>query len=152
MAKLKGKAKAAFLARMAKGRRKKAKSAGPKRTKSQPKRRKPQKVKSNNKPRKSMARKKTRKSSRRQSFTKKVTSGGIFTRGIVGKVVMGVGAAAVTGIALNAFAPQFTQIGKPVAALLAGGPIGAVGQVLLDGGLGNITGIFGGAKPVEASV
>ena len=58
---------------------------------------------------------------------------------------MGVGAATVAGIAVNAIAPQFAGIAKPLAAFAAGGPIGAITSVLLDnGGLSNISGLLGG--------
>ena len=65
---------------------------------------------------------------------------------MLGKAVAGIGAATVAGIAVNAVAPQFAPIAKPVSAFLAGGPIGAVAQVFLDGGLGSIGNIFGGGQ------
>ena len=115
------------------------------------------KVKRKSKPRRIMARRRKSSTRRRRSsgvrgITKRVTSGNIFKSGMVGKAVAGIGAATITGIALNQFAPQFSSIGKPVAALLAGGPIGAVAQVLLDGGLGTLGGFLPNSKPQEVSV
>jgi hypothetical protein len=50
-------------------------------------------------------------------------------------------------------APQFSGIAKPIAAFMAGGPIGAVASVLLDGGLGSIGSSFGfGGVKTEVSV
>lgn len=72
---------------------------------------------------------------------------------MIGKAAMGIGAGTIAGIAINAVAPQYAGIAKPAAAFLAGGPIGGIAQVVLDGGLGNIGGLFnfGGAKQ-EVSV
>jgi len=104
-----------------------------------------------NNPRKSknMAKKKGSRTTKK-SFTKQVTSGAIFSKGLLGKVVLGVGAGSITTMVLNQFAPQFANIGAPVAALLAGGPIGAVSQIVLGGGgLGSLGGILGSNRPVE---
>jgi len=76
-----------------------------------------------------------KKNSRRSKATSGVKS---FFKGssLLGKAAMGIGAASIAGIALNAIAPQFSGIGKLGVAFLTGGPIGGVSQLLLGGGLG----------------
>jgi len=76
-----------------------------------------------------------KKGSKRSRATTGVKS---FFRGssLLGKAAMGIGAASIAGIALNAIAPQFSGIGKLGVAFLTGGPIGGVSQLLLGGGLG----------------
>jgi len=158
MAKLKGAKKTAFLKRMRLGRlKKKRKSQGARdgsrrsrtkrRTKSQPLRRKPSR-----KP--TMAkRRKTRRASVSSGFRRaKSGIGNIFKSGIIKNVSAGIGAGVITGIVVGAVAPQFVGIAKPVGALLAGGPVGAIASVLLDGGLGSFGSIFGGGVKQELSV
>lgn len=91
--------------------------------------------------------KKRRRSTRRSAsggFRRaKSGFGNVLKSGIVGKVVLGIGAATLVGLVVDRFAPQFSPIARPVAALIAGGPIGAVGSVLLSGGL-NLGGFLGG--------
>ena len=145
MGKLTGKKKAAFLARMAKGRKKKAaKRAKPVR--------KTAKVKSNSKPKRNMG-KKTRRQ-KAKSFGKKVTSGNIFKTGLIGKAVLGIGAATVAGLVVNQVAPQFSGIVKPAAAFVAGGPIGGLASVVLSGdGFSAFGSMFGQNSPkTEVSV
>jgi len=89
---------------------------------------------------------KRKKTSRKNNVAKKRrfngsrAKGGVksFFRGssLLGKAAMGIGAASIAGIALNAIAPQFSGIGKLGVAFLTGGPIGGVSQLLLGGGLG----------------
>jgi len=111
------------------------------------KRRNTQRRNRRTKPRKTMARRRSRRASIRSGFRRTKTGlGNVFKKGLVGKVVMGVGAATVAGIALNAIAPQFSGIGKVGAAFLAGGPIGGVAQLVLGGGLGSLGGLFGGGS------
>lgn len=132
LAKLTGKKKAAFLARMAKGREKK-------KEKSQPKQRKTAKVKSNKNSTKSnnMAKRKSAKKS--TSRRSKVT--GIFNNPTLRKVFMGAGAAAVTTTVVNQVAPQYAQLAGAGAAFITGGPIGAAVALFMNGGLGQITGL-----------
>jgi len=83
----------------------------------------------------------------RRSRTRSVTKGisNVFNRGTLGKVAVGVGAAAIVGTIMDRFLPAspITAIAKPVAAYSAGGAAGAIGSVLLEGGLGSITQFFG---------
>ena len=64
---------------------------------------------------------------------------------VIKKVAVGVGAAALAGMAVSIVAPQFAGIARPIAALAAGGVPGVAGELLINQGLlGNITGMFGG--------
>ena len=64
---------------------------------------------------------------------------------VLKKVAVGVGAAALAGMAVSIIAPQFAPIARPIAALAAGGIPGVAGELLINQGLlGNITGMFGG--------
>jgi len=64
---------------------------------------------------------------------------------VIKKVAVGVGAAALAGMAVGVVAPQFAGIARPIAALAAGGVPGVAGELLINQGLlGNITGMFGG--------
>jgi hypothetical protein len=66
---------------------------------------------------------------------------------VIKKVAVGVGAAALAGMAVSIIAPQFAGIARPIAALAAGGIPGVAGELLLNQGLlQNITGMFGGAS------
>ena len=64
---------------------------------------------------------------------------------VIKKVAIGVGAAALAGMAVGVVAPQFVGIARPIAALAAGGIPGVAGELLINQGLlSNITGMFGG--------
>ena len=64
---------------------------------------------------------------------------------VIKKVAVGVGAAALAGMAVGVIAPQFAGIARPIAALAAGGIPGVAGELLINQGLlGNITGMLGG--------
>ena len=70
---------------------------------------------------------------------------------VIKKVAVGVGAAALAGMAVSIIAPQFAGIARPIAALAAGGIPGVAGELLINQGLlGNITGMFGGASINES--
>ena len=144
--KLKGAAKKAFLARMAKGRKnaakksKSVKKTGPKRTKSVKRKTKSVKVKKTNTKRKPMARRKSRVSRARSKV------GGFLNNPTLKKVMLGVGASTVAGAVVGTVAPQFAPITKPITALAVGGPIGAIASIFLDGGLSQLGGLFGGTQ------
>jgi len=133
--KLKGKAKAAFLRRMASGRRK-AKSVTKsvkKRTKSIVKRRKSQPIKrKSNKRKPSMAKK--------RRFTRKNKFG---IPSIAKKAAAGIGLATIATLIVGNFIPQAAPIVRPVAAFLGGGITGVVADMLVSGG-GLLGGLFGG--------
>tara|TARA_R110002051_G_scaffold45707_1_gene92233 strand:- start:1984 stop:2460 length:477 start_codon:yes stop_codon:yes gene_type:complete len=152
LAKLKGKAKAAFLKRMALGR-KKAKSAtipGSKKRKTATKKRKTAKINKAKTKRKSMV-------SRRRKYSGRARSGGLkignsLKTGIIGEVVKGIGAASLVGMVMNRVIPgsNITPIASTAAAFLAGGVTGGAAQVVLSGGLANFGGMFGGSQTVTA--
>ena len=131
------KQKAATRKLVALNKRKSSKRTPKKRSKSTTKRRKSQPLRST-KPRKSMAKRRSYKRS-----SSKI--GNIFNKGTIGKVVAGVGAAALVGAVLDRFLPNspITSIAKPIAAYAGGGAAGAIGSVVLDGGLNTIGSIFG---------
>ena len=65
--------------------------------------------------------------------------------GTAKKIVIGLGAAQLAGMAAALFIPQFAGIAKPAAALIAGGIPGVAAELVIDQGiLGNITGMLGG--------
>ncbi len=100
-------------------------------------------------PIKSMARR--RRSSVRRAGSK---FSNVLTSGLVGKAVTGIGAAALVGTVMNRILPgsPITGIAQPIAAYAAGGAVGAVTSVLLNGGLGSITGFLGGQQAATPSV
>jgi len=85
----------------------------------------------------------------RKSYKRRKSSSGMKFPRILGgtgkKVAIGLGAAQLAGLALGFFAPQFAALGKPIAALAAGGIPGVAAELVLDQGiLGNVMGIFNG--------
>ena len=100
-------------------------------------------------PIKSMARRKQSRTRRAGSSAKN-----ILTSGIVGKAVTGIGAAALVGTVMNRILPNspITGIAQPIAAYAAGGAVGAVTSVILNGGLSTITGFLGGQQAATPSV
>ena len=114
--------------------------------------------------RKSTRRGQVRKTARRaytglrrkaKSYKRRKTSSGMKlpkVPTVIKKVAVGVGAAALAGMAVSIVAPQFVGIARPIAALAAGGIPGVAGELLLNQGLlQNITGMFGGNQPRLAS-
>jgi len=100
-------------------------------------------------PIRSMARR--RRSSARRAGSK---ISNVLTSGLVGKAVTGIGAAALVGTVMNRILPgsPITGIAQPIAAYAAGGAVGAITSVLLNGGLGSITGFLGGQQAATPSV
>ena len=85
---------------------------------------------------------KPRRRSKSMSWSSKLRSG------TAKKVLIGLGAAQLAGLAAAIFMPQFEPIVKPVAALIGGGVPGVAAELVLDQGvLGSITGMFGGGAP-----
>lgn len=95
-------------------------------------------------PIKSMAKRKRSRTIRRAGSSAK----NLLTSGIVGKAVTGIGAAALVGTVMNRILPgsPITGIAQPIAAYAAGGAVGAVTSVILNGGLSTITGFLGGQQ------
>ena len=92
----------------------------------------------------------TKVKSARKSYKRRKSSSGMKlpkVPTVIKKVAVGVGAAALAGMAVSIIAPQFAGIARPIAALAAGGIPGVAGELLINQGLlGNITGMFGGAS------
>ena len=67
---------------------------------------------------------------------------------------VGIGAAALVGTVMNRILPgsPITGIAQPIAAYAAGGAVGAVTSVILNGGLSSITGFLGGQQAATPSV
>jgi len=142
MAKLKGKAKADFLKRMAKGRKAAAKKT---KTKSKPKSKPKTKTVIKSKPkRKTMVsrKKKIYRGARRGS--KSISSS--LKTGVIGEVVKGIGAGSLVNVVMSRVAPgsSITPIASTGAAFLAGGVVGGAANLVLSGGLSQLGGIFGG--------
>jgi len=141
MAKLKGKKKAAFLRRMARGRRKASKRVRKtigKARKRVKRRRKSQPIRRTKRRRSTVARKRRSIRSRARGGFSKIT-GNKFVRG----AVLGLGGGALAIQVTERFAPQFSGIAGPVGAFVMGGPIGLVASLFLQGGLG---GLFSGGS------
>ena len=96
----------------------------------------------------------TKVKSARKSYKRKKSSSGMKlpkVPTVIKKVAVGVGAAALAGMAVSIIAPQFAGIARPIAALAAGGIPGVAGELLINQGLlGNITGMFGGGAQAPA--
>jgi len=169
MAKLTGKKKAAFLRRMNKGRikagLKKIGSKAARLTKSDKRaqkknvkrralalRRIASRIKSARRLNRSIGRRKSQPIKRRKRSNNPVAkkkravsrSRGIFDKITKNKFVkgaaLGLGGGALAIQISDRFAPQFSGIAQPLGAFVFGGPIGLVASVLLQGGLGFLTG------------
>ena len=147
MAKLKGAKKAAFLKRMALGR-KKARTV----KKTPVRRRKTVTTKRKTTPlRRAAPRRRTMK---RRSSIRRVARrgskgiGSSLKTGIIGDVVKGIGAGSLVSLVMSRVAPNssITPIASTGAAFLTGGIVGGAANLILSGGLGQLGGIFGGAS------
>jgi len=152
MAKLTGAKKAAFLRRMAKGRkaaqnkRKPAKKTSVRVRKPATGKRKSTPLKRTRRTTKTMR----RKTSRRSSAKRGISS--VFKSGLLGKAAAGIGAATVMSLIVSNVAPQFTPISNVAGGYLGGGAVGAVAALAVNGGLGNISQIFGGQSSGNTQV
>jgi len=113
--------------------------------KSSPKRRKSRTSKVN-KPRKrpkSVAAK--RRSTSKKSFTSKIP---LVNNPTVRKVATGIGLATIGATVISIVAPQIAAnpIVRPALAFIGGGVPGLIGQIVVGGGLGSFTNIFGGSN------
>ena len=148
MAKLKGAKKAAFLKRMALGR-KKAKTVKKRPTtkrKTPTKKRITVKVKRRTTKRKPMARRTTR--IRRVARRSSKGIGSSLKTGVIGDVVKGIGAGSLITLVMSRVAPgsSITPIASTGAAFLSGGLVGGAANLILTGGLSQLGGMFGGAS------
>ena len=137
MGKLHGAAKAAFLRRMAAGRRKASGRVTPKTVKSRRRRAAPRKTIKRRSPTKRVAK-------RRAAPKKKGILGNIplINNPTFRKAALGVGTATLGVTILGLVAPGIASnpIVRPVLALAGGGVPGVIAQVLAQGGLGALTG------------
>ena len=145
MAKLKGAAKTAFLKRMAAGRRKARNGTKKGMIRKTSRRaytglRKSTSLK-RRKPRKTMAK---RRSRMRSVVRRRTDLRGIFKRGMLGEAVKGIGSGAIAGLVVNQVAPQYSTVAATGAGFLGGGFVGALASLFVNGGLSQITGMFGG--------
>ena len=147
MAKLKGAKKAAFLKRMALGR-KKARTV----KKTPVRRRKTVTTKRKTTPlRRASPRKRTmvkrRSSIRRVARRGSKGIGSSLKTGVIGDVVKGIGAGSLITLVMSRVAPgsSITPIASTGAAFLTGGLVGGAANLILTGGLGQLGGMFGGA-------
>jgi hypothetical protein len=91
-----------------------------------------------------------RKSSRRSSAKRGLTS--VFKGGLLGKAAAGIGAATVMSLVVSNVAPQFTGISNIAGGYLGGGAVGAIAALAINGGLGNLGGLFGGSSGAQPQV
>jgi len=147
MAKLKGAKKAAFLKRMALGR-KKARTV----KKTPTRKRKTSTTKRKTTPlRRAAPRKRTmvkrRSSIRRVARRGSKGIGSSLKTGIIGDVVKGIGAGSLITLVMSRVAPgsSITPIASTGAAFLTGGIVGGAANLILTGGLGQLGGMFGGS-------
>ena len=148
MAKLKGAKKAAFLKRMALGR-KKARTV----KKTPVRRRKTVTTKRKTTPlRRAAPRRRTmvkrRSSIRRVARRGSKGIGSSLKTGVIGDVVKGIGAGSLVSLVMSRVAPNssITPIASTGAAFLTGGIVGGAANLILSGGLGQLGGMFGGAS------
>jgi hypothetical protein len=148
MAKLKGAKKAAFLKRMALGR-KKARTV----KKTPTRKRKSVTTKRKTTPlRRATPRKRTmvkRRRSQRIIRRSKSVGRGIgssLKTGVIGDVVKGIGAGSLVSLVMSRVAPNssITPIAATGAAFLTGGIVGGAANLILTGGLSQLGGMFGG--------
>ena len=93
------------------------------------------------KQRKTMAK---RRSRMRSVVRRRTDLRGIFKRGILGEAVKGIGSGAIAGLVVNQVAPQYSTVAATGAGFLGGGFVGALASLFVNGGLSQITGMFGG--------
>ncbi len=154
--KLTGAKKAAFLKRMAAGRKKKStpKSQGQLKNRTINKRKKVVKrtksvkkvTKSATVKRKSVSKKSNTMAKNKRFARARKTGSKVFGSPLLKKAMIGIGAATLAGTVVNMVAPQFAPIAKPIAAFATGGVVGAAASLIISpDGLGSITGLFGGS-------
>ena len=85
-----------------------------------------------------------RRSRMRSVVRRRTDLRGIFKRGILGEAVKGIGSGAIAGLVVNQVAPQYSTVAATGAGFLGGGFVGALASLFVNGGLSQITGMFGG--------
>ena len=147
MAKLTGAKKAAFLKRMAAGRKKAntVKKSAPKKRKTSTTKRKSTTLKRVLPRRKTMAVKRRTRIARRSKSVGRGIGSSLKT-GVIGEVVKGIGAGSLVSLVMSRVAPgsSLTPIASTGAAFLTGGIVGGAANLILTGGLGQLGTMFGG--------
>ena len=84
---------------------------------------------------------------RRRSSSMSRGIGSSLKTGMISNIIKGIGAGSLATLVVGRIAPQYAPIASIGAGFLAGGGIiGGAANLLLSGGLGSISGLFGGAS------
>ena len=151
MAKLTGAKKAAFLKRMALGRKKAktVKKTPTRKRKSVTTKRKSIPLRRASTRKRTMVKRRSRTTSVRRRSSK--AFGGIgssLKTGVIGDITRGIGTGSLVTLVMSRVAPgsSITPIAATGAAFLSGGIIGGAANLILTGGLSQLGGMFGGAS------
>ena len=148
MAKLKGAKKAAFLKRMALGRKKArtVKKTPTRKRKTSTTKRKTTPLRRAAPRKRTMVKRRTRIARRSRSVGRGI--GSSLKTGVIGEVVKGIGAGSLVTLVMSRVAPNssITPIAATGAAFLTGGIVGGAANLILSGGLSQLGGMFGGAS------
>tara|TARA_R110002110_G_scaffold21777_1_gene85921 strand:- start:243 stop:719 length:477 start_codon:yes stop_codon:yes gene_type:complete len=88
---------------------------------------------------------------RRTRITRSARKGGLrigssLKTGMIGEIVKGIGAGSLATMVVGRVAPQYAPIASIGAGFLTGGIVGGAANLLLNGGMQSLGGIFGGAS------
>jgi hypothetical protein len=150
MAKLKGAKKAAFLKRMALGRKKArtVKKISVRKRKSVTTKRKTTPLRRATPRKRTMVKRRRSQRIIRRSKSVGRGIGSSLKTGVIGDVVKGIGAGSLVSLVMSRVAPNssITPIAATGAAFLTGGIVGGAANLILTGGLSQLGGMFGGAS------
>ena len=148
MAKLKGAKKAAFLKRMALGRKKAntVKKISVRKRKSVTTKRKTTPLRRSTPRKRTMVKRRRSQRIIRRSKSVGRGIGSSLKTGVIGDVVKGIGAGSLVSLVMSRVAPNssITPIAATGAAFLTGGIVGGAANLILTGGLSQLGGMFGG--------
>jgi hypothetical protein len=148
MAKLKGAKKAAFLKRMALGRKKAntVKKISVRKRKSVTTKRKTTPLRRASPRKRTMVKRRRSQRIIRRSKSVGRGIGSSLKTGVIGDVVKGIGAGSLVSLVMSRVAPNssITPIAATGAAFLTGGIVGGAANLILTGGLSQLGGMFGG--------
>ena len=148
MAKLKGAKKAAFLKRMALGRKKArtVKKISVRKRKSVTTKRKTTPLRRATPRKRTMVKRRRSQRIIRRSKSVGRGIGSSLKTGVIGDVVKGIGAGSLVSLVMSRVAPNssITPIAATGAAFLTGGIVGGAANLILTGGLSQLGGMFGG--------
>ena len=92
---------------------------------------------------------------RRTKYVRSARKGGLrigssLKTGMIGEIVKGIGAGSLATMVVGRVAPQYAPIASIGAGFLTGGIVGGAANLLLNGGMSSLGGIFGGSSsPVQ---